>query len=111
MREVSDADELPQDEGEELDGYPVLGDDPVPDIVAQVAEGHPAELVWRSELGGLTFRTGHRYIKWYPRAAGVRLTGERDRLAWISTRHPAPRVVAYGSDGAAEWLVTEALPG
>ena len=111
MRGVSDADELPQDEGEEFDDDHALGDDPVPDIVGQVAEGRPAELVWRSELGGLTFRTGHRYIKWYPRSGGVRLAGERDRLTWISMRHPAPRVVAYGSDGGAEWLVTEALPG
>ena len=29
----------------------------------------------------------------------------------ISTRHPAPRVADYGSDGDAQWILTEALPG
>ena len=94
-----------------LSSYHVLGDDPVPEIVSHLAEGRPVELVWRSELGGLTFRTGDRFVKWYPRTSGVDLGLERERLAWISTRHPAPRVLDHGSDEQARWLVTEALPG
>ena len=33
------------------------------------------------------------------------------RLEWIAGRHPAPRVVDYGIDGDAQWLLTAALPG
>jgi kanamycin kinase len=62
-------------------------------------------------VGGLTFRAGDRYVKWYPRTAGIDLGREKVRLEWISRRHPAPRVVEFGSDDVAHWLVTEALPG
>ena len=108
---MSDADNLPTHEAEDLDAYHVLGGDAVPTIVGQVADGRPVEFVWRSEVGGLTFRTGDRYVKWYPTDTGIVLAREGARLEWISKRHPAPRVVEYGSDGGAEWLVTEALPG
>lgn len=74
------------------------------------AEGEP-ELVWRNELNGLTFRIGNRYLKWNPPSTGVDLERERARLEWISARHPAPRVVDHGSDGDAQWLLTEGLPG
>jgi kanamycin kinase len=70
-----------------------------------------AELVWRNELGGLTFRVGRRYVKWNPRRTGIDLERERRRLEWLVGRHPAPRVVEYGADAGAEWLITEALPG
>ena len=108
---VTDAAKVPEREAEDLDASQVLGDDPVPGIVGQVADGRPVEFVWRNELGGLTFRTGDRYVKWNPTSTGIHLARERDRLEWIWTRHPAPRVVDYGSDGDAEWLVTESLPG
>jgi kanamycin kinase len=67
--------------------------------------------VWRNELGGLTFRLGERYVKWNPRTTGIDLERERRRLLWLDGRHPAPRVLEYGADADAEWLVTGALPG
>ena len=109
--EPVEGDEADEDRPPDLSSYHVLGDDPVPEIVSLVADGRPVEFVWRSELGGLTFRTGDRYVKWYPKKSGIHLGAERDRLDWISKRHPAPRVVDYGSDELARWLVTEALPG
>ena len=88
-----------------------LGDDPIPDVVLAVAAGRPAELMWRNELGGLTFRIGDAFVKWNPRQTGADLARERSRLEWIAGRHPAPRVVAYGEDARAQWLVTTAVPG
>ena len=88
-----------------------LGDDPVPRVVVERRGDRPAELVWRNELGGLTFRIDDQYVKWNPRRTGVDLERERVRLEWLSTRHPAPRVIASGADDEAQWLLTEALPG
>lgn len=85
------------------------GEDSVPSVVLDL-HAEP-ELVWRNELGGLTYRIGDRFIKWSPRAAGIDLSRERDRLLWLEGRHPAPRVVEYGEDDEAEWLVTDALAG
>ena len=62
-------------------------------------------------MDGLTFRIGDRYLKWNPRSTGIDLERERVRLEWISARHPAPRVVDYGTDGDAQWLLTEGVPG
>ena len=83
----------------------------VPRIVQTLAAHRDAELVWRNELNGLTFRIGERFLKWNPRSTGVDLERERVRLEWLSTRHPAPRVVDHGMDGDAQWILTEALPG
>jgi kanamycin kinase len=88
-----------------------LGDDPIPDVVLEVAADRPAELVWRNELGGLTFRIGDAFVKWNPRQTGADLARERSMLEWIAGRHPAPRVVSYGEDAGAQWLVTTAVPG
>ena len=88
-----------------------LGDDQIPDVVLELAAGGPAELVWRNELGGLTFRIGEGFVKWNPRRTGVELARERSRLEWIAGRHPAPRVVAFDEDAEAQWLMTEAVPG
>ena len=88
-----------------------LGDDPIPPIVLEIAGHDEPELVWRNELGGLTFRIGDRFVKWNPRRTGIDLQRERERLDWISRRHPAPRVLAYGASEDAQWLVTAALPG
>jgi len=86
-------------------------DDAVPPIVLTVAGAHPPQLVWRNEVGGLTFRAGDRFVKWNPRGTGIDLGRERDRLEWVSARHPAPRPLTAGADTEAQWLVTEALPG
>ncbi len=83
----------------------------VPLIARVLAGEREPELVWRNDLGGLTFRIGERYLKWNPRSTGIDLERERVRLDWISPRHPAPRVIDFGDDGAAQWLLTGALPG
>ncbi|MDQ4039726.1 MAG: phosphotransferase [Actinomycetota bacterium] len=88
-----------------------LGDESVPQVVQDLATGHAADLVWRNELGGLTFRIEDRFVKWNPRGTGIDLDRERVRLEWISARHPAPRVLASAADDEAQWLVTAAVPG
>ena len=89
----------------------LLGGEPVPAVVTDFAAGHPFVLEWRNELGGLTFDVGDHYIKWNPRRSGIDLQRERERLEWLAGKHPAPRVVEYGADDEAQWLITEALPG
>jgi kanamycin kinase len=88
-----------------------LGDQAVPEVVVEAAGGATIELVWRNDLGGLTFRCGDRFVKWNPRSTGIDLGRERDRLEWLSTRHPAPNVLDHGANATAQWLVTGALPG
>lgn len=88
-----------------------LGDDPIPEIVLELAAGRPVDLAWRNELGGLTFRVGDSFVKWNPRRTGVDLRRERLRLEWLTGRHPAPQVRGYGGDDSAQWLVTSAVPG
>lgn len=92
-------------------GSPATSDDPIPDIVRELAAEDEAELVWRNELGGLTFRIIDRFVKWNPRSTGIDLEREGQRLEWISPRHPVPQVIAAGADDEAQWLVTVALPG
>jgi kanamycin kinase len=65
--------------------------------------------VWRNELGGQTWRLGDRYLKWSPPAAGIDLAREAERLRWLEGRHPAPRVLGFGHDGAGQWILTAAL--
>jgi kanamycin kinase len=88
-----------------------LGDDSVPPVVVNLAGDRPVELVWRNELGGLTFRIDDQFLKWNPRRTGIDLKREEVRLAWLSDRHPAPRVIASGSDNETQWFLTAALPG
>lgn len=88
-----------------------LGDDPIPQVVLDIAAGDPVELVWRNDLGGLTFGFDDRFVKWNPRSTGIDLDRERVRLEWIAPRHPAPRVIDWGDDETAQWLLTSALPG
>jgi kanamycin kinase len=94
-----------------LASFHTLGDDPVPAVVVDLAAGTDLELVWRNELGGLTFRFGDRFVKWNPIHTAIDLDRERVRLEWISRRHPAPKVLAFGATGTEQWLVTAALPG
>ncbi len=88
-----------------------LGSDPIPDVVQTIAGGRPVEMIWRNELGGLTFAVADTYVKWNPLSTEIDLTRERDRMEWLAQRHPAPRVVDFGFDHQAQWLVSEALPG
>lgn len=88
-----------------------LGADSIPDVVIELAAGHPIELVWRNDLGGLTFRTGDIYIKYNPRQTGIDLERERVRLEWIAGRLAAPNVRSFGADEDAQWMATDALLG
>lgn len=81
----------------------------VPAAVAEALGAHP-ELVWRNELGGLTFRSGELYAKWSPPGAPS-LAAEAARLAWARPRHPVPDVAEYRAFDDGELLVTWALPG
>ena len=80
-------------------------------MVVELASGRELELVWRNDLGGLTFRFVDPFVKWNPRSTGIDLDRERVRLEWISARQPAPRVLDSGSDVSAQWLLLTALPG
>lgn len=95
----------------ELARQHTLGDLELPRIALELAPDGGPELVWRNELGGLTFRVGDRYLKWNPPSTGIDLERERVRLEWITLRHPAPRVLDHGLDGDAQWLLTEGIPG
>ena len=95
----------------DLAQFHTLGDQSIPAIVADQADGGDPELVWRNELGGLTFRIRDAYLKWNPSSSGIDLRRERDRLRWIADRHPAPMVLDYGEDASQQWLLTQALPG
>lgn len=95
-------------------------DTDIPEKVGELAGAHEPELVWRNELGGLTFRVADRcrprYIKWQPEAgldAGsgldVDLVAEADRLRWAGRFIRVPRVLECGRAGGAAWLVTEGI--
>ena len=66
-----------------------LGDQEVPKIVVEFADRRGIDLLWRNDLGGLTFRAGDVVVKWNPRSTGIDLDRERVRLDWIAvgTRH------------------------
>jgi kanamycin kinase len=95
----------------DLAAFHTLGDDPIPQVVRDLAEGREVELVWRNELDGLTFHCDGWFVKWNPRTTGIDLELERVRLEWLAPRHPAPAVLASGADETAQWFMTAALPG
>ncbi len=110
---MTDEHAAPDDAFAHLAALHTMGSEAVPDVVLRLAaaDGVAPELVWRNDLGGLTFRLRDRFVKWNPRGTGIDLERERVRLEWLAVRHPAPRVLEHGSDRAAQWLVTAALPG
>lgn len=85
---------------------------PVPEVVAALAGGVTIEPVWFNEVGGRTFQLGDgRFVKWSPRSAGVDLREEVDRLGWAVAYTEVPRVLDFGEDGSAQWMVTTAIAG
>jgi aminoglycoside phosphotransferase len=88
-------------------GGPVV----LPAALARLVAGRAHEIVWHNEVGGLTVRVGHTYVKWVPAGRGIDLGAEAARLRWAVAFHPAPRVLDEGSDEDGAWLVTAALPG
>lgn len=87
---------------------------PIPDALAEVAQGRPIRLLWANEVGGVTGWIsepgGDLIAKWQPTHPEVALAAEAERLRWLQGRHPAPRVVARYDVEGGEVLVTEAIP-
>ncbi|NHB83882.1 phosphotransferase [Tessaracoccus sp. HDW20] len=88
---------------------------PVPGLILDWAGRHGrtvAELVWRNEPGGLTARlvapdAKDLFAKWSP----IDLLPEAERMSWLSSRHPSPRMFDF-EEGDGEWLIVSgALPG
>ncbi len=81
---------------------------PVPFAITRWAAAHGRRvdsLVWRNELGGLTARLAGPdeqplYAKWSPED----LLPEAERLSWLASRFPSPRMADYEEvdDG---WLI------
>src|SRR5712692_3509144 len=65
-----------------------------------------AWLSWAGTVWRLAGESGAVYVK---RAA--ELTGERDRIAWLTGRLPVPEVVGFVHAQGDDWLVTRELPG
>jgi len=82
-----------------------------PSVVRRLSGDHEPQLVWTNERGGLTFRAGSHFVKWNPRTTGLGLEQERLRLEWAIRWHPVPKVIDWGADDEAQWLLTAALPG
>ncbi len=83
----------------------------MPDGLRALIVSDDVEPVWLNELGGLTIRDGDRYIKWNPLSSGIDLRKEVDRLAWAAPFTVVPRVIEFGSNADAQWMITHALPG
>lgn len=71
---------MPYDEFSHLAELHKLGRDSVPPVVLELAAGGEVELVWRNDLGGLTFRIPDGFVKWNPRRTGINLEREVERL-------------------------------
>lgn len=86
-----------------------------PAAVKALIAGRSFSLVWRNQLGGLTFEVtagaGREFIKWSPAGSGPGFGPEIARLRWAASWLNVPRVLGYGSDDDGTWLVTAGLPG
>jgi kanamycin kinase len=83
----------------------------IPAKVLQLSSDEQPQLVWTNERGGTTYRAGTRFIKWNPHTSGLDLDAERRRLEWAARYHNVPRVLGWGANDDAQWLVTSALAG
>ncbi len=88
---------------------------PVPRRVLALAAGRLVHLVWRNDLGGLTYEIGSGtdrvFCKWTAGDSRLATEAERVRLIWAGRFGFVPEVVSHGADAAGSWLVTRALPG
>lgn len=83
----------------------------IPRPVLALADGEQPQLVWTNERGGTTYQIGDRFLKWNPHSTRLDLEGERQRLQWAVRYHNVPRVLDWGVNEEAQWLVTAALKG
>ncbi|MDM7831911.1 aminoglycoside 3'-phosphotransferase [Cellulomonas edaphi] len=93
-----------------LSGRPTGAVD-LPAAVAAIVDPGTTEAVWRNELGGLTFSSGDRFVKWAPAGSGLDLEAERARLEWAARWTTVPELLGHGRDDDGSWLVTRALAG
>jgi kanamycin kinase len=83
----------------------------IPALVRSFTE-HIDDVVWVNEIGGYTFVSGDRFLKWNPLGNGVDLEDERTRLVWVRTiGHPVPQVLDFGRDDLGQVLISRVLPG
>lgn len=88
---------------------------PVPFAITRWAAAHGRRvdsLVWRNELGGLTARLvgpdeQPLYAKWSPED----LLPEAERLSWLASRFPSPRMADYEEVDDGWLIVTLGMPG
>lgn len=93
----------------------------VPAAVVELASGRSLRPVWQNQLGGLTFEVGSGtnrcFVKWAAASTGLHLEAEAERMRWLASFSPAPKVIGAGhvlDDDPAEtgsWLMTRPLPG
>ena len=82
----------------------------VPPFIAELTAGRAVVPVWQNELGGLTFRIGGDYVKWFPSEHWeIDLPGEADRMQWASAFAPVPEVVDAGRVDGGQWLRTRSM--
>lgn len=84
----------------------------VPDGIRAVAAGRALELLWRNDLGGLTYLVGDGLVvKWAPAGTLLDLAAEVARLAWASSFLAVPQVIDRGADEQGSWFVSLAMAG
>lgn len=89
---------------------------PIPPAALSGMQNWDATVVWSLIPEVVTWRllAPHgdiRYLKVSRLGRELTLTAERDRMQWAAPHLPVPHVLAYGSDGEEEWLLTAGLPG
>ena len=79
----------------------------IPGLVRRFAAD--PQVVWRNELGGLTFRDADRFLKFSPAGTGIDLAAERVRLEWARRWIRVPDVLELAEDATGQLLITRAL--
>lgn len=84
----------------------------VPPFIRELAAGRPVELVWRNEIGGVTYGIGDggEYVKYGPPHWEFEPDPEFERLRWVSAFVNAPTPIDHGADGESRWLRTVGIP-
>jgi kanamycin kinase len=80
-----------------------------------MAGDRSVRVVWRNEIGGLTFEllgpADRWFLKWGPPAHAELFRAESVRLRWAGGFTPVPTVLDLGSNDEGAWLITEGVPG
>jgi aminoglycoside phosphotransferase len=103
-----------EQDGAMISGRPQHAD--VAETVLALIAGRSFDVVWRNDLGGLTFevftgRDEREFIKWAPAGSGIDLLREALRLDWASSFIRVPHVIDTGEAADGAWMRTAGLPG